>query len=121
MFQHEEGSFKTQIMYRANLSFAQLNEQLSFLQEVKLLKVKTEDLLKKTSERNPRERTQIGKRKGKTVDDTARSSFQSHIWIWMHTGFIRCRSNVEEVLYAVLRCRGVRLLLRLRMLSRPQL
>ncbi len=38
-----EGTLKTQIMYRANLSFAQLNEYLSFLQEIKLLKVNAED------------------------------------------------------------------------------
>ena len=38
-----EGTLKTQIMYRANLSFAQLNEYLSFLQEAKLLKANTED------------------------------------------------------------------------------
>lgn len=38
-----EGTLKTQIMYRANLSFAQLNEYLSFLRGVKLLKVNTED------------------------------------------------------------------------------
>ena len=38
-----EGTLKTQIMYRANLSFAQLNEYLSFLQEIKLLKVNTND------------------------------------------------------------------------------
>ena len=31
------GSLKTQIMYRANLSFAQLNEYLSFLIETKLI------------------------------------------------------------------------------------
>ena len=31
------GSLKTQIMYQANLSFAQLNEYLSFLLEVKLI------------------------------------------------------------------------------------
>jgi len=72
-----EGTLKTQIMYRANLSFAQLNEYLSLLREVELLKVNTEDgrttykttskgirylenfvkikdLLKKTSENNPR-------------------------------------------------------------------
>lgn len=72
-----EGTLKTQIMYRANLSFAQLNEYLSLLQDVKLLKVNTEDgrttykttskgikylenfskikdLLKKTREHNPR-------------------------------------------------------------------
>ena len=33
----KNGSLKTQIMYRANLSFAQLNEYLNFLLEVKLL------------------------------------------------------------------------------------
>jgi len=38
-----EGTLKTQIMYRANLSFAQLNEYLSFLQEIKLLKANTTD------------------------------------------------------------------------------
>jgi len=38
-----EGTLKTQIMYRANLSFAQLNEYLALLQEVNLLKVNTED------------------------------------------------------------------------------
>ena len=32
------GCLKTQIMYRANLSFAQLNEYLGFLLEVELLK-----------------------------------------------------------------------------------
>jgi predicted transcriptional regulator len=72
-----EGTLKTQIMYRANLSFAQLNDYLSFLKEAKLLKVNTtegrtihkttskglkylenfaeiKDLLKNTSEHNPR-------------------------------------------------------------------
>ena len=34
-----EGTLKTQIMYKANLSFAQLNEYLSFLLETDLLKV----------------------------------------------------------------------------------
>lgn len=38
-----ERALKTQIMYKANLSFAQLNEYLSFLQEVGLLDVKTKD------------------------------------------------------------------------------
>ena len=38
-----EGTLKTQIMYRANLSFAQLNEYLPFLQEIRLLKVNSED------------------------------------------------------------------------------
>ncbi len=72
-----EGTLKTQIMYRANLSFAQLNDYLSFLKEAKLLKVNTtegrtiykttskgvkylenfvkvKELLKKTGEHNPR-------------------------------------------------------------------
>jgi len=35
----KDGSLKTQIMYRANLSFAQLNEYLSFLLKIKLLEV----------------------------------------------------------------------------------
>jgi predicted transcriptional regulator len=39
----KDGSLKTQIMYRANLSFAQLNEYLSFLMKIKLLKVVTEN------------------------------------------------------------------------------
>jgi len=39
----KDGSLKTQIMYRANLSFAQLNEYLSFLLKIKLLKVVTEN------------------------------------------------------------------------------
>jgi len=34
-----DGTLKTQIMYKANLSFAQLNEYLSFLLETDLLKV----------------------------------------------------------------------------------
>ncbi len=38
-----EGTLKTQIMYRANLSFAQLNEYLSFLQEIRLLRVNSEE------------------------------------------------------------------------------
>jgi len=37
------GCLKTQIMYRANLSFAQLNEYLSFLIKMALLKVKNEN------------------------------------------------------------------------------
>jgi len=37
------GCLKTQIMYRANLSFAQLNEYLSFLIKMHLLKVKNEN------------------------------------------------------------------------------
>jgi len=39
----KSGSLKTQIMYRANLSFAQLNEYLSFLTEMELLEIKEED------------------------------------------------------------------------------
>ena len=39
----KEGSLKTQIMYRANLSFAQLNEYLSFLNEMSLLKIHNEN------------------------------------------------------------------------------
>jgi len=37
------GSLKTQIMYRANLSFAQLNEYLSFLIKMNLLEIKNEN------------------------------------------------------------------------------
>ena len=39
----KEFCLKTQIMYRANLSFAQLNEYLSFLTNNNLLKVKNEN------------------------------------------------------------------------------
>ncbi|MBE0513306.1 hypothetical protein IBX38_09680 [Candidatus Bathyarchaeota archaeon] len=39
----KDGSLKTQIMYRANLSFAQLNEYLNFLLKRELLKVNTEN------------------------------------------------------------------------------
>ncbi len=38
-----EGTLKTQIMYRANLSFAQLNEYLDLLKEVNLLLVNSEE------------------------------------------------------------------------------
>ena len=38
----KDGSLKTQIMYRANLSFAQLNEYLSFLTKMDLLKIHNE-------------------------------------------------------------------------------
>ncbi len=38
-----DGSLKTQIMYRANLSFAQLNEYLSFLLKRELLKRNTKN------------------------------------------------------------------------------
>jgi predicted transcriptional regulator len=38
-----EGSLKTQIMYKANLSFAQLNEYLSFLLQLKLLEIHKEE------------------------------------------------------------------------------
>ncbi len=39
----KEGSLKTQIMYRANLSFAQLNEYLSFLTKMYLLEIHNEN------------------------------------------------------------------------------
>ena len=39
----KEGRLKTQIMYRANLSFSQLNEYLSFLLKRALLKPKTQN------------------------------------------------------------------------------
>ena len=38
-----DGCLKTQIMYRANLSFAQLNEYLSFLTKMDLLIVQNEN------------------------------------------------------------------------------
>jgi predicted transcriptional regulator len=38
-----EGSLKTQIMYKANLSFAQLNEYLSFLTRMELIKIRKEE------------------------------------------------------------------------------
>jgi predicted transcriptional regulator len=37
------GSLKTQIMYRANLSFAQLNEYLTFLTKMEFLKTENEN------------------------------------------------------------------------------
>jgi len=39
----KDGTLKTQIMYRANLSFAQLNEYLSFLLKIGLLEKMTKD------------------------------------------------------------------------------
>jgi predicted transcriptional regulator len=39
----KDGSLKTQIMYRANLSFAQLNEYLSFLIKIHLLRIQKEN------------------------------------------------------------------------------
>ena len=39
----KDGCLKTQIMYRANLSFAQLNEYLSFLIKMNLLEIKIEN------------------------------------------------------------------------------
>ena len=39
----KDGSLKTQIMYNANLSFAQLNEYLSFLMRMNLLKIEKEE------------------------------------------------------------------------------
>jgi predicted transcriptional regulator len=37
------GSLKTQIMYRANLSFAQLNEYLNFLIKMEFLEIQNEN------------------------------------------------------------------------------
>ncbi|MBT8172045.1 winged helix-turn-helix domain-containing protein [Candidatus Bathyarchaeota archaeon] len=39
----KEFCLKTQIMYRANLSFAQLNEYLSFLTNINLLKIQNDN------------------------------------------------------------------------------
>ena len=39
----KSGCLKTQIMYRANLSFAQLNEYLSFLTKIHLLILENEN------------------------------------------------------------------------------
>ena len=39
----KDGTLKTQIMYRANLSFAQLNEYLSFLTKMDLLNIQNEN------------------------------------------------------------------------------
>jgi predicted transcriptional regulator len=39
----KDGCLKTQIMYKANLSFAQLNEYISFLIEINLLKIQKEN------------------------------------------------------------------------------
>ena len=39
----QDGLLKTQIMYRANLSFAQLNEYLEFLIKMELLEIEKEN------------------------------------------------------------------------------
>ena len=39
----KDGSLKTQIMYKANLSFAQLNEYLNFLTQIEIVSVKKEN------------------------------------------------------------------------------
>ena len=39
----KDGSLKTQIMYKANLSFAQLNEYLNFLTKIELITVQKEN------------------------------------------------------------------------------
>ncbi|MEJ2272646.1 MAG: winged helix-turn-helix domain-containing protein [Candidatus Bathyarchaeota archaeon] len=39
----QDGCLKTQIMYRANLSFAQLNDYLSYLIKMDLLKVQNQN------------------------------------------------------------------------------
>jgi len=51
-----EGCLKTQIMYRANLSFAQLNEYLSLLLGLNLLETvkKTEKTMYKTTDKGLR-------------------------------------------------------------------
>jgi predicted transcriptional regulator len=49
----KDGALKTQIMYRANLSFAQLNEYLKLLTELKLLEIinANEKTIYKTTEK----------------------------------------------------------------------
>lgn len=51
-----DGALKTQVMYRANLSFAQLNQYLKFMQELKLLETtkNTERTLYKTTTKGVR-------------------------------------------------------------------
>ena len=51
-----EGALKTQIMYRANLSFAQVNEYLSLLSDLNLLETakQTEKTLYKTTDKGLR-------------------------------------------------------------------
>lgn len=51
-----EGSLKTQVMYKANLSFAQLNHYLRLLLDLKLLEVKenTEKTIFKTTTKGMR-------------------------------------------------------------------
>jgi len=39
----KDGSLKTQVMYRANLSFAQLNEYLNFLTKIGLIEIQKEN------------------------------------------------------------------------------
>ena len=39
----KDGSLKTQIMYKANLSFAQLNEYLTFLEQIELVGLNNEN------------------------------------------------------------------------------
>ena len=39
----KDGSLKTQIMYKANLSFAQLNEYLTFLEQIELISLNKEN------------------------------------------------------------------------------
>lgn len=51
-----DGALKTQMMYRANLSFAQLNEYLKLLLEIKLLEIpgSTERKIYKTTSKGMR-------------------------------------------------------------------
>jgi predicted transcriptional regulator len=52
----KDGLLKTQIMYRANLSFAQLNDYLDFLTGMNLLRIENENRKKvyKTTEKGER-------------------------------------------------------------------
>jgi len=52
----KDGLLKTQIMYRANLSFAQLNDYLDFLNGMNLLRIENENRKKvyKTTEKGER-------------------------------------------------------------------
>jgi predicted transcriptional regulator len=51
-----DGALKTQVMYRANLSFAQLNEYLKMMQDLKLIETmkNTERILYKTTTKGVR-------------------------------------------------------------------
>jgi predicted transcriptional regulator len=61
----KNGCLKTQIMYRANLSFAQLNEYLSFLIKMELLQLKNEN------QKNTYKTTEKGEKYLEKYDDIA--------------------------------------------------